>query len=125
MDDAQIFQIIAIFYISVSAGIILNPGYYKNFLRSFYNEPVAVFVSGLIAVTVGYLIIRHHNLWQLSSSVIITIIGWLAFLKGIFIIAMPQLFIEIARTRLKTDKLLYFQALIGFVVGIIFLLLSL
>lgn len=119
MSDSQIFLLLGIFYISVSAGFFINPSFYKKLVGSFFNEPFALFLGGIAAICVGYLFIVHHNIWELSRSVVITIFGWIAFLKGIFIILTPEFFI-------KTS--IFFRpkryGIISGIVGIIFLILS-
>jgi len=124
MTDSEIFRFLGIFYLAVSFGIIIDPGYYRKFLRSYCCELTAIFLSGMIAMFAGYLIITRHNIWQNTPAVIITILGWLAFLKGIFIIVVPQAFIRIVEIFLKTEKTVYLQAIVGLIIGMIFLLIS-
>ncbi len=124
MNDTQIFQLIGIFYISVSAGMILNPRYYKDFLTSYCSEPAAIFLSGMVAIVAGYALVIHHNVWNLSTSVVITIFGWLVLLKGIFVLTMPGVFIRAVRKMSNIEKVISLQAPAGFLIGIIFMLLS-
>jgi len=43
-----------------------------------------------MALAVGFLIIKFHNVWQLNWTVLITIIGWMAFIKGAVLLIAPK-----------------------------------
>ena len=44
-----------------------------------------------MAIIIGVLIIENHNYWEKSWIVIITLIGWMAVIKGIILIAFPTI----------------------------------
>ncbi len=124
MTDSQIFRLIGIFYLSVSIGMFLSHNYYRKLIESFFNERAALFFIGMMAVVVGYLLILHHNIWEFSISVVITIFGWLVFLKGILILSMPEFFLKISHEMLKTGSSGYLFGIATFVVSFIFFILS-
>jgi len=37
------------------------------------------------------LLVGHHNIWVKDWRVLITLIGWIAVIKGVLLIAFPQL----------------------------------
>jgi hypothetical protein len=43
-----------------------------------------------MTVIVGLLIVTYHNRWAKDWTVLITVLGWLALLKGIAFIVWPQ-----------------------------------
>jgi len=50
------------------------------------------FLAGFFALLIGMLIITFHNVWVSDWPVIITLIGWLSFLKGaVFMLASDVL----------------------------------
>jgi len=83
--SSLIAQIIAITYLTVGTSILLGNFSLKEIINDFEKSPALRFISALIAVIIGVLIIQNHNKWEFNWSVIITIIGWLALIKGILI----------------------------------------
>lgn len=52
------------------------------------NEPL-MFVTGFFTLILGILMIIGHQIWQFNWRLIITLIGWLIFIKGAFILLYP------------------------------------
>ena len=55
-----------------------------------------------MTAVIGLLIVIYHNRWTKSWAVLITILGWLALIKGILLIAFPQ-FVHSLSERMLTD----------------------
>ena len=83
MSDAQIFQIFSIVYLSIGIGIVINYDFYKKIFAGFIDSPVSMYFGGVMALVVGFLLVTFHNTWTRDLSVIITILGWMALIKGI------------------------------------------
>lgn len=64
------------------------------------NNPAMSFFGGIAAFVFGFIIIRLFNVWDTPAQIILSIIGWMAFVKGIFLILLPEL----------TEKLIGFFA---------------
>jgi hypothetical protein len=50
-----------------------------------------------MALVFGLLIVMFHNVWVGSWEVIITILGWLALLKGVVLLVQPEFAIKHAQ----------------------------
>ena len=120
MSDAQIFQIFSLFYIVVGIGILINPGFYKKLFEDFVENAAVLYLGGAMALTVGYLILAFHNTWTKDLSVIITIFGWLALIKGIVILIRPQLMIALSKAILKNESILKIEAIVIIILGLAF-----
>lgn len=46
---------------------------------------------GLMSLILGITSVLLHNVWELNWHVVITIFGWLALLKGIIVLAWPEI----------------------------------
>ena len=91
MTDAQLFQVLGILYLAVGIGMIISPNFYKNLLAALSEHPPAVYLSGLISLGVGFLLVTFHNIWKVNEwTVIITILGWVALLKGLIVLIVPN-----------------------------------
>ena len=95
MTDAQIFQILGILYLAVGLGVLINPAFYKNLLAVLSEHPPAVYLAGLLSLGAGFLLVTFHNIWLVNDwTVIITILGWVAFIKGLLLLILPNLSIK-------------------------------
>ena len=120
MSDAQIFQIFSLFYIIVGIGILINPGFYKKLFEDFIENAAVLYLGGAMALTIGYLILAFHNTWTKDLSVIITIFGWLALIKGIVILIRPKIMIALSKAILKNESILKIEAIIIIILGLAF-----
>lgn len=117
MTDAQIFQILGITYLTIGIGILVNPDFYKKLVKDFTENPPVIYLGGLVALAIGYLLVMFHNIWTKDWSVIITIFGWAALIKGLFLIVLPKLSIKISNSFKEMKKLLKVWAIIVIIVG--------
>ena len=76
-------------YIAVGLGIFLNPDHYQRMALDFLRSPALTYIGGAMAMSAGLSILYFHNAWVADWTVIITIIGWLAALKGAHLLILP------------------------------------
>lgn len=120
MSDAQIFQIISIVYIAVGIGIFINPGFYKKLFEDFIENAAVLYLGGITALVVGYLILAFHNTWTMDMSVIITIVGWLALIKGVVILIQPKIIITLSKAMVQKENILKIEAIAVIILGLAF-----
>lgn len=120
MSDAQIFQVFSLAYIAIGIGILVNQQFYRNLFEDFIERTSNLYVGGVMALAIGYLIVAFHNTWTKDMSVIITIIGWLALIKGILILVCPKLMIALTKAIMKNKNFLKIEAIIVIIIGLLF-----
>lgn len=91
MDDIAIFLAkfwgwyLVIFFLILS----YNPGRIKQISKDLKNSRFSILV-GFIAIIIGLLNILFYNEWAYDWTMIITLIGWIALGKGMFIFTFPS-----------------------------------
>ena len=120
MSDAQIFQILSLAYIAVGIGFLVNPGFYKKLFEDFTENASVLYLGGITALVVGYLILAFHNTWTKDVSVIITIVGWIALIKGLVILIRPNIMIALAKAMAQKESTLKIEAIAVIILGLIF-----
>ena len=120
MSDAQIFQIFSIVYITIGIGILINPGFYKKLFEDFIENAAVMYLGGIMALTIGYLIVVFHNTWTKDLSVIITIVGCLAMIKGILILIRPNMIIALSKAMVQKESILKIEAIAVIILGLAF-----
>ncbi len=85
-----IAKIISLIYLSVGIGAIFSADYYRRLVDDLFDNAGLTYVTGFMTVVIGVLIVNYHNIWAWDWIVLITMIGWLALIKGVLIIAFPK-----------------------------------
>lgn len=80
-----------------------------------------LWVWGFLILTMGAVIVALNNVWTAGLlTLLITILGWLTIIKGVFLILFPDSAISIYRWANK-DGVLIFGGIVAFVLGLILL----
>lgn len=118
MSDAQIFQILSIAYLTIGIGILINTDFYKRLFAEFIEGAMGWYFGGIMALVVGYLLVAFHNTWTKDLSVIITIVGWMALVKGVLILVQPKLMIALTKAILGNEKILKIEGIAITILGL-------
>jgi uncharacterized protein YjeT (DUF2065 family) len=120
MTDASIFQIFGLTYLAMGLGMLFSHRFYKEMINKMIDNEAVLFVTGLIVFVIGYFLVAYHNIWIGGWTIIITIFGWLAFLKGLMLIVIPEKSIQLYKLVKISKGQLSFYGIIVFVLGVIF-----
>lgn len=112
-------KIIAVIYVVVGLGVLFNTTYYYKTTHSFMKDTGLMYVSGILALLVGVVFVLIHNNWTKDWTVIITLFGWLALVKGVLLLVFPKI-IKVFHTWLKKKSLFYFYGLMALILGVVF-----
>lgn len=61
------------------------------YVSGFFENGVLVWVTGALLLLCGLLIIAHHQYWTSLAAVLISLFGWFLALRGVALLAVPQL----------------------------------
>ena len=114
-----IAKIIGIIYLSFGLGIIINPKLYQKLLQQLLIDPSIRILGGIMAIIIGFLILEYHNFWEANWTIVISIIGWIALIKGILLLTFPK-FITIVKPIFDNEKSLRVLAIFVMLIGIVF-----
>ena len=119
--DNSIFiaRIFGLCYLIVGTGIMFNRKAFQQLMDDFCKNVTSVFFGGLLALVVGLAIILTHNVWVANWTVIITIIGWLALIKGMGMIVFPNTVSKFMQVYQKNKGLLMVHSIGAFVFGVV------
>jgi len=86
-----IAQMLSICYLSIGIGFLVSREYYKKEIVKLPESSGFVLISGYFAIILGMTILYIQSAWGNSQwETILTIIGWIACLKGILLIVFPK-----------------------------------
>ncbi len=97
---------------------IFHPKRIKQLFDFVKDEKFTMIIS-IMAITFGLVSIIAHSLWVADWRLVITLLGWVVFIKGVVYFSFPQLALKWVE---KVDfKWFQFIMFLSFLIGIILL----
>ena len=112
-----IAQLAAVVYLTVGVGMLVSGDYYRKAFDKMFKEAGIWYLGGLMALISGFLIIKFHNVWE-GWPILVTLLGWLALLKGLLIFIFPEGFMDWSAGFVKKMGSQY--GFVALVLGLIF-----
>ena len=85
-----IARIFGLYIIIIASIMLLRPGHMGRFIKEFSENTGVILLAGVFTLFFGLAIILTHNVWAWNWTVIITLIGWIGLIKGIWLVAFPD-----------------------------------
>lgn len=85
----------------------------------FFKNDLFVWFAGALLLFVGLLIIAFHQYWSSVAAVLISLFGWILALRGLVLMAAPQLY---ERTAASIDAIPLVRLIFSILVAIGFYL---
>lgn len=114
-------QVIGIVFFILGCGVICNAGYYKKAYSAMLKNEGTILLSTILALTIGSFLVLTHNVWDPNWTVLITIFGWLALLKGFLLAIFPQQMIALSVKILKNTWVYYTAGTFYTIIGVVLL----
>jgi hypothetical protein len=111
-----IAKIIAVVYVAVGLGMLLNFKYYQKVIKDALKNPLLALYGGMFALAIGFLLVSYHNFWVADWTVIITILGWAALVKGALLVLLPGPFMKFAKVFVKY---MWFAPVFALIIGLV------
>ena len=95
----------------------------KNTLHRLINsvqDTNTTLIYSFLALIIGVLSILSHNIWSTDWRVLITLFGWVSFLKGLTLLLHPEYSIKMLKL-FKIQRLggfIYIYLVVGLIVGV-------
>lgn len=79
---------VGIFVVALAA--ITSPARLGDVIADFERSPALVFLGALLALVMGITLVMLHNLWTDPAAILVSLLGWVILVKGIFVAAAPE-----------------------------------
>ncbi len=118
--DISLFlsKALGLYFVIISVGMLINAYTLKPILGEMLQSPGLMFVTGVMAMIVGVLIVISHNVWTLDWRVIITLIGWVSLIKGTIRVVIPQYVDVIDKNWMLSNASYYATFVLTFLLGV-------
>ncbi|MCK5450468.1 MAG: hypothetical protein KAI70_01735 [Candidatus Omnitrophica bacterium] len=108
MDFTLFFaKILGSLYAIIGIGILFNMKTYLKVMEDFIENAAIVYLCGVAVFVVGMIIVLNHNVWVLNWPIVITIMGWMAIFKGVFLIVFPDAMVRLTKKFVSMTRVLF------------------
>ena len=89
-----------------------------HILNALFTEPGLMFIAGVFTMLFGLAVILTHNRWKDGPlALAVTLLGWLAEVKGVLLASLPPALVIEAFATLNFSKFLAVYLGIALVIG--------
>lgn len=111
-------RVLGITLIVIFSAILINQKFYHGLWQDVSRHPISLVLSGLIILICGLLVINVHNVWTSFWQSLITFLGWVFVIGGIFRIIFPQFILQISERMMERKLAINIMSAIMLIIGI-------
>lgn len=112
-------KLLGLLLTAIGLGFLFNPGHYQKTYTDWMKNAGLLYLAGIMALIVGFVLVQNHNFWASSWTVIITIFAWMALIKGVFLLLFPKVMIGMCESMLKSKSFFTFGGIVILALGVI------
>jgi hypothetical protein len=106
------------------SGVLLGTARWQKILDEFQNNAAITFIAGVFVFCLGTAIVLAHNIWTDPLAIIISLLGWIAAIEGVILVAYPDPLLNLSAALMKPSFVKPWAVGVVFL-GIAFLVLGL
>ena len=112
-------KVFAIYLLVSGCSLIKNHKKINGWILDFWDQDFLVYFTGVYTLIIGTLLIVSHNIWRLDPSIIITLLSWITFFKGVSLMFFPDSVKKFSNSFYKTQTGIYCASFFIFLFGFI------
>lgn len=113
-------RLIGLYCIVVALSMMTRRQATLETVTAILQSPSMTLILGVITLTAGVAMVLGHNIWSGSAlPVIVTVIGWMTLIKGLFFLFLPpEMEAGLFLRQLHYQQLFYLYGAFSLVLGI-------
>jgi hypothetical protein len=121
MNTIVLAQILGVVLTVTGFSLLVQKKTMTVFIEDMTRNQCLLWLSGFVALVTGIVLVEIENVWNLGYlQLLLTVIGWLVLIKGLFIMILPSSASSLYRKWAK-GSLISWSAFIILVVGLVLL----
>lgn len=114
-------KVLGLYLAIIGLYMFIMPEHLRRVVDDILSNRGLFFLSAIIALILGILLVISHNEWIFNWRVLITLIGWISLLKGITNMFIPHLTTQFTERYFNSDFAYRIAGVISFSFGMILL----
>ena len=87
-------RVLGPFFVIVPVTDVVRASHMQQLVSDFGANTLWPWVTGAFLLLGGLVIIALHQYWRSVAAVIVSVLGWVLALRGLFLLAFPQTFMS-------------------------------
>jgi uncharacterized membrane protein YvlD (DUF360 family) len=83
-------QVLGIMFVVMGLSMLFQKKYMLSVVEELVQSKSFMWIGGFMALTMGAVMITLNNVWTSGLPLVITVLGWLALIKGAFFLLLPD-----------------------------------
>jgi hypothetical protein len=113
----KIARLIGPVFCAIGLGMLTNSATYRVMAGQFLNGYPYIYFSGILLLVSGLTILNVHHIWTRDWRSLITALGWLMSIGGVFRILAPQLFAYLGTALIAHPNFFYGAGIVLLALG--------
>jgi uncharacterized membrane protein len=115
---------LGLYLLAAGLGLLRMGDRVAQLIDEFERSPALTLITGVVAYGLGTAIILTHRVWTDPLAVVVSLIGWIAAIEGLLLIAWPAPLWSLGRAMLRGSGA-RISLLVTLVLGLLLALLGL
>ena len=118
--SSVIAEVLGIFFVVMGASMAVNGKETAAVLEEAAQNKGYLWMWGFLALVTGAVMVSLNNMWTSGLPLAITILGWLALIKGAFVLIFPSATASLYR-KFGKSSMIVAAGVVALIVGFILL----
>jgi hypothetical protein len=110
-------KIMGVMFAVLGFAILFNTKFYMKGLDAVFKNAGLMYITGFMILVMGIILVLVHNVWSYEWTVIITVMAWGTFLKGLVFMIFPEVMINVGK-KMITKGWLTLGGVLGLLIGL-------
>jgi hypothetical protein len=84
-------KIFSIYFVVIGLSMLCCVDSFRSRAHAYMNNEGVMLLGGIITLLLGILLILMHSIWVYDWRLLVTILAWLTFVKGIIHVSCPHI----------------------------------
>jgi hypothetical protein len=88
---------IGVYMVAAGVGMLVDRKRFAGVIDAFYDSTALSFMAGIVAFSLGAVIVALHDIWSTPVAIAVSAIGWIAVIEGVLLMAFRAAFLGVVR----------------------------
>ena len=109
---------LGLYLLAAAVGLGFDREGAKAMIGGFYDQPALAYLGGVMAFTMGVVLLRLHHDWSTLQNGLISLVAWGGLIEGVFLLAARRFYLGLFKRMAQSDGMITFAIVFCLMAGI-------